>query len=66
MILNLGQWLGRCGLKDFLSGAFAALLINGAYLYSILHQLDSAAVDGSLFAIPSIIWWLVFATHFYK
>ena len=25
-ILNLGQWFRRCGLKDFLSGALAALL----------------------------------------
>ena len=31
IILNLGQWFRRrCGLKDFLSGALAALLFNGA------------------------------------
>ena len=29
-ILNLGQWLRRCHLKDFLSGALVALLLNGA------------------------------------
>ena len=30
IILNLGQWFRRCHLKDFLSGALAALLIGGA------------------------------------
>ena len=31
IILNLSQWFrGRCHLKDFLSGALAALLFNGA------------------------------------
>ena len=31
IILNLGQWLRRrCGLKEFLSGALAALLFGGA------------------------------------
>ena len=30
IILNLGQWLRRCRLKDFLSGALAALLFSGA------------------------------------
>ena len=29
IILNLDQWL-RCRLKDFLSGALAALLFGGA------------------------------------
>ena len=30
IILNLGQWFGRrCRLKDFLSGALAALLFHG-------------------------------------
>ena len=29
-ILNLGQWFRRCHLKDFLSGALAALLFGGA------------------------------------
>ena len=29
-ILNLGQWFRRCRLKDFLSGALAALLFSGA------------------------------------
>ena len=29
IILNLGQWF-RCHLKDFLSGALAALLFRGA------------------------------------
>ena len=29
LILNLGQWF-RCRLKDFLSGALAALLCGGA------------------------------------
>ena len=28
-ILNLGQWFRRCRLKDFLSGALAALLFSG-------------------------------------
>ena len=31
IILNLGQWL-RCCLKNFLSGALAALLIDGVKL----------------------------------
>ena len=30
IILNLGQWFRRCCLKDFLSGALAALLFSGA------------------------------------
>ena len=31
IILNLGQWFrGRCCLKDFLSEALAALMLNGA------------------------------------
>ena len=31
IILNLGQWFGsRCCLKEFLSGALAALLFGGA------------------------------------
>ena len=30
IILNLGQWLKRFRLKDFLSGALAALLLGGA------------------------------------
>ena len=31
IILNLGQWFrSRCCLKDFLSGALAALLFGGA------------------------------------
>ena len=30
IILNLGQWFRRCRLKDFLSGALAALLFGGA------------------------------------
>ena len=31
LILNLGQWFrSRCRLKDFLSGALAALLFGGA------------------------------------
>ena len=30
IILNLGQWFGRCCLKDFLSGALAAILFSGA------------------------------------
>ena len=30
IILNLGQWFRRCRLKDFLSGAVAALLFGGA------------------------------------
>ena len=31
IILNLGQWFSRrCGLKDFLSGALATLLFDGA------------------------------------
>ena len=31
IILNLGQWFRwRCRLKDFLSGALAALLFSGA------------------------------------
>ena len=30
IILNLGQWFRRCHLKDFLSGALAALLFCGA------------------------------------
>ena len=29
-ILNLDQWFRRCHLKDFLSGALAALLFSGA------------------------------------
>ena len=29
-ISNLGQWFRRCRLKDFLSGALAALLFGGA------------------------------------
>ena len=29
-ILNLDLWYGRCCLKDFLSGALAALLFSGA------------------------------------
>ena len=29
IILNLGQWFRRCCLKDFLSGALAALLFGG-------------------------------------
>ena len=29
IILNLGQWFKRCGLKDFLSRALAALLFGG-------------------------------------
>ena len=31
-ILNLGQWFRRSSLKDFLSGALAALLFSGAEL----------------------------------
>ena len=30
IILNLDQWFRRCHLKDFLSGALAALLFGGA------------------------------------
>ena len=30
IILNMGQWLRRCCLKDFLSGALVALLFSGA------------------------------------
>ena len=30
IILNFGQWFRRCRLKDFLSGALAALLFSGA------------------------------------
>ena len=30
IILNLGQWFRKCGLKDFLSGALVALLFSGA------------------------------------
>ena len=31
IIMNLGQWVKkRCRLKDFLSGALAALLLGGA------------------------------------
>ena len=31
IILNLDQWFGRrCNLKDFLSGALAALMFGGA------------------------------------
>ena len=30
IILNLDQWFRRCHLKDFLSGALAALLFSGA------------------------------------
>ena len=30
IIMNLGQWLRRCHLKDFLYGALAALLFGGA------------------------------------
>ena len=29
IILNLGQWLRRCLLKDFLYGALATLLFSG-------------------------------------
>ena len=29
IILNLDQWFRRCHLKDFLSGALAALLFGG-------------------------------------
>ena len=29
IIMNLGQWLRRCRLKDFLSGALAVLLFGG-------------------------------------
>ena len=32
-IFNLGQWIRRCRLKDFLSGALAALLFGGAKLF---------------------------------
>ena len=28
-ILNLGQWFRKCRLKDFLSGALAALMFSG-------------------------------------
>ena len=28
IILNLGQWFRRCGLKDFLTGVLAALLFG--------------------------------------
>ena len=30
IVLNLDQWFRRCHLKDFLSGALAALLFSGA------------------------------------
>ena len=30
IILILGQWFRRCHIKDFLSGALAALLFGGA------------------------------------
>ena len=30
IILNMGQWFRRCHLKDFLSGALAALLFGAA------------------------------------
>ena len=30
IVLNLGQWFRRCHLKDFLSGALAALLFGRA------------------------------------
>ena len=30
IILNSGQWFRRCRLKEFLSGALAALLLDGA------------------------------------
>ena len=30
IILNLGQWFRRCGLKDFLSEALATLLLGDA------------------------------------
>ena len=30
IILNLGQWFRRCGLKYFLYGALATLLFGGA------------------------------------
>ena len=29
IIMNLDQWLKKCCLSDFLSGAFAALLFSG-------------------------------------
>ena len=39
IILNLGQWFRRrCQLKDFLSGALAALLFSGANIYAILKE----------------------------
>ena len=37
-ILNLGQWFRRSRLKDFLSGAPAALLFSGAEPYAILKE----------------------------
>ena len=33
-ISNLGQWFRRWHLKDFLSGALAALLFSGAKLFT--------------------------------
>ena len=39
IILNLGQWFRRgCQLKDFLSGALAALVFSGANIYATLKE----------------------------
>ena len=41
IVLNLDQWFRRCHLKDFLSGALAALLFGGAesfMQFEIGHQ----------------------------
>ena len=38
VILNLGQWVRRCGLKDSLSGALAALLFGDETMYAILKE----------------------------
>ena len=39
IILNSGQWSRRCRLKDFLSGALAALLFSGVEkIYAILKE----------------------------
>ena len=38
IILNFVQWFRRCFLKDFLSGALAALLFGGAKPYVIFKD----------------------------
>ena len=54
IILNLGQWFrSRCCLKDFLSGALAALLFGGADRFM---QFSKEGIMGNIYVKLYEIW----------